>query len=402
MRLLLLLRRPTLVPPARPWLTLAPAWYSARLLPSRGSRGRTREGAVDLTDRSRAWTYQRQRLGGQAVTAIEALRSVVAAYSAHPTAPLALRARVGLLTAEQFRRLDERREALRIPGMRGSLFLAPRETAATIFAPFAISTARVMTRLRRGRMTEEEYAAAAGRVLSAATTPLLPRELQEAAGVRGSDLSLLLRTIRGEGRLLAVSQGSVRSATLRYVATECWAPEGVTGVDPSTALGDLAGMYLHAYGPARVADFAWWTGAPMGAAVRAISNHDTVDVGDGLLLPVGDERAFAAVASVKGRVDLLPRWDPYTMGHAPDGRARLVHPDNQRRIYVQKGVVAPGQPNLGLPGDGYPVVLVDAEAVGTWNLTLKESSYELFDTVTPTVRRQLEESLAAAASFLSG
>jgi hypothetical protein len=251
-------------------------------------------------------------------------------------------------------------------------------------------------------MTEEEYAAAAGRVVSAATTPLLPRELQEAAGVRGSDLSLLLRTIRGEGRLLAVSQGSVRAATLRYVATESWAPEGLVGVDPNAALGDLAGMYLRAYGPARVADFAWWTGAPMGAAARALGNHDTVDVGDGLLLPVGDESAFAAVTAVKGRVDLLPRWDPYTMGHAPDGRARLVHSDNQWRIYVQKGVVAPGQPNLGLPGDGYPVVLVDGEAVGTWNLTLKGSSCEVFDTITTTVRRRLDERLGAAASFLSG
>jgi Winged helix DNA-binding domain len=357
---------------------------------------------MDLTDRLRAWTYNRQRLGGQAATATDALRSVVAVYSAHPTAPLALGARVAGMGADDFRDLERRREALRIPGMRGSLFLAPRQTAGRIFTPFAMSTARVMTRLRRGRMTEDEYSAAASRVVAAATTPLLPRELEEAAGVKGADMSLLLRTIRGDGRLLAVSQGSLRAATLRYVATECWAPGILETVDAEAALAGLAGDYLHAYGPARVVDFAWWTGVAKGAAARAFGTHKTVDVGAGLLLAAGDEPAFTAVRPTKRTVDLLPKWDPYTMGHAPDGRARLVHPDNQQRIYVQKGVVAPGQPNLGLPGDGYPVVLVDGEAVGTWNLSLKGSSHELFDSIGATARARLDERLAATAALLAG
>jgi Winged helix DNA-binding domain len=306
------------------------------------------------------------------------------------------------MAADDFRDLERRREALRIPGMRGSLFLAPRQTAGRIFTPFAMSTARVMTRLGRGRMTEDEYSAAASRVVAAATTPLLPRELQEAAGVKGADMSLLLRTIRGEGRLLAVSQGSLRAATLRYVATECWAPGSLETVDAEAALAELAGDYLRAYGPARVVDFAWWTGVAKGAAARAIGIHKTVDIGAGLLLAAGDEPAFTAVKSTHGTVDLLPKWDPYTMGHAPDGRARLVHPDKQRRIYVQKGVVAPGQPNVGLPGDGYPVVLVDGEAVGTWNLSLKDSSHELFDSIGATARTLLDERLAAAAALLAG
>lgn len=357
---------------------------------------------MDLTDRLRAWTHHRQRLSDKAPTAMEALSSVVAVYSAHPTAPLALGARVVGMTAEDFRELDRRREALRIPGMRGSLFLAPRETAVRVFAPFVMSTARMMTRLRRGRMTEDEYAAAAARVVATATTPLLPRELQEAAGVKGADMSLLLRTIRGQGRLLAVSEGSLRTATLRYVATECWARGSLQAADADAALVDLAGDYLRAYGPARVADFAWWTGVAKNVAARALRAQETVDLGAGLLLPNGDEQPFAAVTPRSGTVDLLPKWDPYTMGHAPDGRARLVHPHNQRRIYVQKGVVAPGQPNVGLPGDGYPVVLIDGQAVGTWSVTLKGTACELFDSIGLATRRRLDERLAAAAALLAG
>lgn len=357
---------------------------------------------MNSIERLRSWTHRRQRLGDPAKSPLEALSSVVAVYSAHPTAPLALAARTAGMTADGFRRLELDRAALRIPGMRGTRFLAPRETAGRIFAPFGMSRAQFATRLRRGVISEEEYGVAADRIVAAADTPRLPRELEKAAGVKGVRMSLLLNTIRGEGRMLAVAEGSLRAAILRYVATERWAPGALVADDAEAALAQLAGDYLHAYGPARIADFAWWTGASKGEAARALESHPTIDLGEGLLLPVADEVAFAATRPLMQAIDLLPQWDAYTMGFAPDGRARLVHPDNQKRIYVQKGVVAPGQPNLGLPGDGYPVVLVDGEAVGTWNVTLKGYSTELFDTVGPATRHRLDQRLAAAAALLAG
>ena len=84
-------------------------------------------------------------------------------------------------------------------------------------------------------------------------------------------MSILLRTLRAEGRLLAVADGSLRVATLRYVATASWAPGSLSCADVGAALTDVAGDYLRAYGPARVADFAWWTGLAKGASALAIS-----------------------------------------------------------------------------------------------------------------------------------
>jgi hypothetical protein len=131
-------------------------------------------------------------------------------------------------------------------------------------------------------------------------------------------------------------------------------PEGLDAGESSDALAWLAGEYLRAYGPARVADFAWWAGVTKRAAANAIATHRTIDVGDDLVLPARDAKAFERVGKLRGTVELLPKWDSYTMGHAPDGRRRFVHPDVQRRVYTPIGT--------GFPGDGNPVVLVDGEA----------------------------------------
>jgi hypothetical protein len=73
-------------------------------------------------------------------------------------------------------------------------------------------------------------------------------------------------------------------------------------------------------------------------------------VGEGLLLPAADRPRFPRARPIRGTVDLLPKWDAYTMGHAPSGRRRLVDPDVQHLVYTPIGV--------GLAGDGNPVGLL--------------------------------------------
>ena len=356
---------------------------------------------VDTTQRLRAWTHGRQRLGDQAVTPLEAIASVVAVYSAHPTAPLALSARCRTMNAAAFRELDLRRLALRVPGMRGSQFLAARDHAARVFGAFRMTPSVLAARLRRCDLTPDQYADMADRILASATQPRLPKEFHAVTGRSGLELSVVLNTLRVQGRMLCVAGGSLRTSNLRYVATDSWAPGALQVADRDRAVAEVAGDYLRGYGPARVADFAWWAGLPKGLAQSALAMHTTIDVEDGLLLHKDDEGPFSTVTPLRGTVDLLPKWDAYTMGFAPDGRARLVHPDNQPNIYVTKGRVAPGQPNIGLPGDGFPVVLVDGEAVGTWNVTVAGASVALFDTAGPVTRRRLEERLDGVRALLS-
>jgi hypothetical protein len=349
---------------------------------------------VDLIDRLRAWSHSRQRLGSPARTPEDALRAVVAVYATHPTSPLALAARTRSLTGDRYRRIERDRKALRIPAMRKTLFLVPRENAGRIFTAARRSPEQAFRSLKRHDFSTRDYARIAARVLAAAQEPITAQDLQDAVGIKGQPLGTVLRVLRYEGRLIALAGDSLMMSAHRYVATSAWAPEGLDAGDPSDALTWLAGEYLRAYGPARVADFAWWAGITKGRAAQAIEPHRTIEIDGGLLLLARDEAAFGRVKRLRGTVDLLPKWDAYTMGHAPDGRSRFVHPDVQRIVYTPIGV--------GLSGDGNPVVLVDGEAVGVWTYTLKDGPrVQPFDTLGSTVRRRVDEKLETVAGLLA-
>jgi hypothetical protein len=349
---------------------------------------------MELTQRMRAWSYARQRLGRPAGGIERALRDVVAVYSTHPTAPLALWARTRSFTATGYRRIDRERRGVRLPAMRRTVFLVPRDHAGRIFTAVRASPAHALRAVKRHGFSTRDYERFVGRILDAAQTPLPTRELEEAAGIRGAQLGTVLRCLRLEGRILTLAGDSLLMSPHRYVAASAWMPEGLDAGDAAAALEWLAGEYLRAYGPARVEDFAWWTGVTKRMAASAVESHDTRDIGDGLLLPARDEPAFGRVPRVRGTVDLLPKWDPYTMGHAPGGRHRFVHPDVQSRVYTPIGV--------GLPGDGNPVVLVDGEVVATWTFTLKDGAdVQPFDTLGPKIRARIDDGLGAVAGLLA-
>src|SRR5437868_4318347 len=88
---------------------------------------------MQLVERLSAWSYRRQLFDCACTEPFGALRSVIGVYSTHPTAPLALLARCADLTPGAFTALEQRRHAVRLPAMRGSGFLLPRETAHLIF-----------------------------------------------------------------------------------------------------------------------------------------------------------------------------------------------------------------------------------------------------------------------------
>lgn len=194
-----------------------------------------------------------------------------------------------------------------------------------------------------------------------------------------------------DGLLLRLSAGSLRANTLRYVATDAWLGAPLAALDPEEAARSLAPLYLHAFGPARPADFAWWTGLPRVVARAALAGLELEDVGDALLLPADDLDAFAAAEPLpEDQLDVLPLWDAYTMGYAPDGRARLVAPRHLARLYDSVG-------------NANGAVLLGGRAVAAWASRFAGGRLEVrLNPFGPLPRPELEERFRAIAALLGG
>ena len=318
---------------------------------------------------------------------------MVGVYSSHPTGPLSLWARVWSFDATAFGLLEDGRTALRLPAMRGSIHILPRWTAHLAFRATAATPASEQgRRLRYAGVTTEQYDRLRAEILAAAREPCTARELRSDMDVAGEGLRQVLQTMTYEGTLLRVGAEGLRSNALRYVAADGWLGGDLPDADPDEALRWLAGEYLRAFGPARAQDFRWWAGVSAGRASSALSTVETVELGDGYLLRASDLEGFEkAEAPRPDNVDLLPKWDCYTMGYAPDGRQRFVHPDVQERVYTPAG-------------DGLGVVLVNGEVAGAWTARFSgermQVELDTFDAPGASLRRDVTERFEAAARFL--
>lgn len=292
---------------------------------------------------------------------MEALRAVVGVYSSQPSAPLSLQARTKSLTTGQFRALEDKRQVIRLPAMRGSIHLVPWDDAALIFAATSFPFEKHLRRLEIAGVSLADYRRLVPRLLEEMTLPRTAEELQEAVPIAGK-LMVLVRMMSLEG--LAVRVGtSLRSARFSYVSTESFFGKPLEVYDRVKARTWLAERYLAGYGPARVKDFAWWAALTQRDARAALAATKTVDVGAGYLLPVDLGDAFADAAPLEnGVVDFVPKWDSYTMGLAPDGRQRFIDDANLAATYSKAGAGGAGATS----GDGLPLVLRDGRAIATW------------------------------------
>jgi hypothetical protein len=319
--------------------------------------------------------YERQRLDRSAPNGAAALRDVIGVYSAHPSAPLSLHARAAKFDGAAFRRL----KAVRLPAMRQSIHLLPEKTAHLPFRATPAPASDRAKRFRHFKLTDKRYVELRAEILAAAHEPLTQEELRDATGVTDAkELKGVSAQMTRDGELVRVAAGtSLRSNELRYRAAE------IDDADADDALAWLAGEYLRAFGPIRPKDFQWWAGTTATRAKAALATHETEELDDGYLILAKDRAAFTKARAVKGKVDLLPKWDCLQMGYAPDGRDRFAHPDVIGRCYDSRG-------------DGVPVILVDGAAAGIW----PGGEIEMFDSATKTLRAAVEKRLAEVKAFL--
>ena len=258
-----------------------------------------------------------------------------------PTVYLAAWARVdGLTRTDVDKALYADRTLVKHLCMRRTLFVFRRDLLGVTVA--AAST-RVADQERRRLVKEVEKAgfvddgAAWLRAAEAATLEALDdygrghldraaRRRRPAAGldrVRAAQVLRRPRTGGSAGADLPVGGGRDRArleprrldvSRPAWSRTSTWLGEEPAVVPEREARADLVRRWLHAFGPATVADVKWWLGSTVTAVRTALADVGAVDVDlhgePGVALP--DD--LDPVESAEPSATLLPALDPTTMG----------------------------------------------------------------------------------------
>lgn len=286
----------------------------------------------------------RHRLASEtkAEGAAEVAESLVALHATDPSSvylAAMARLRVPAIGAVD-QALYERRELVRMLGMRRTMFVVPRALAPVVQAA---ATDAVELRLRR---TYEQLFAEAGvdadtarwlREVGQSVVALLaergeatatelaaaePRLRTKIALAEGKSYgasvnvtSMVLNLVAAEGLIVRGRPlGSWISSQYRWAAWQAWLPGPPTTWTAEEARVELARKWLAAFGPAGEADLRWWTGWTARATRQAIAGVPAVavdlDGAPGLLL----EEDMEPPAGPAPWVALLPALDPTAMG----------------------------------------------------------------------------------------
>lgn len=325
----------------------------------------------------------------------EITRALVALHSTDPaTVYLSARARTAdpEVTAALDGALYERRDLIRMLGMRRTVFVFPAGAVAVVRRSTTDKIAADQRKRLLGLLADasgvvdpvtwlaraEEAAlgamtAAGGSATAAELTAAVPQlrtQLVMAAGkpyeARTNVTSRLVFLLAAEGKLVRGRPlGGWLSQQYRWWLTDLWlsrqpvpvSPESASAVpapdEPalteSGARAELARRWLAAFGPAPLADLKWWTGWTLGQARQAAADAGAVEVEIGaanLALPddleiTPDPGPWAA---------LLPALDPTVMGWA------------EREWFLGQHVPA----LFDKTGNAGPTIWLNGRVVGGW------------------------------------
>jgi uncharacterized protein YcaQ len=188
-----------------------------------------------------------------------------------------------------------------------------------------------------------------------------------------------------------VCSGPSRANEATYVRADRWVP-GFHDVPADEAEEELLRGYLRAFGPARVEDFAFWTGLRLRDARRVwdrvSSEIAPVEVAGELAGLLREDLGELPGPRPKGSVRLLPYFDSYLLGRRE--RDHLVEPRFRTAVFRGQGWVA-------------PVVLAQGRVVGVWSHARNGSSVSVrvqsFAPLRSSLRGRIEEEALELGRF---
>lgn len=272
-------------------------------------------------------------------------------YVSPPVSHLELAARLAGYRPADLEVLLRERRLVGLRTLRGSAFLMPVELLPIVVPATRERNVKAFASFLRRRLSTATYEQWTNRVLEVLGPgeSLTKSEITARLDPPGDDRPLMTNVISQmatESRLVGVRVPvSWRSAKISYTRWEDWlGGVDVESPDRDEARVALARLYLGAFGPASIEDFAWWSGLTKAQARSAFVASDATSVGDLFAVgEVGGDRPSGA--------RLLPIWD--TLFVTWKDRSRFIPGDLLPFIYDASG-------------NATSVVLLEGEVAGVW------------------------------------
>ncbi|WP_103383572.1 winged helix DNA-binding domain-containing protein [Pseudonocardia dioxanivorans] len=363
------------------------------------------------------------RAAGDPAGVVDAARSVLGLHATDPaTVHLSAMARTdGAAVADVEHALYTDRTLVRMLGMRRTVWVLDRETAALVQHGCAHTVAATARRRLVGHLAEsgvddaaswladveaETLAAlhARGEAFAADLTADVPRLRTRIAATGQNATTRVLLQLAADGHIVrGRPRGSWTSTQYRWSPTAAWLGGELTPLPVEEAQAGLARRWIAAFGPAPVSDLRWFTGWTARETTRALAALDTVEVDldgvPGRVLaddPVTDDEPPAEAV-------LLPALDPTPMGW--QSRDWFLGP-HRERLFDRTGNIGPtvwwagrvvgGWAQRGAGGEVVVRCLEDvgAEAAAAIEAAAHRVATQLAGTrVTPRFRTPLEKEL---------
>jgi len=311
-------------------------------------------------------------LNQQADNVVEAVWRAAGVYGAAPTCHLSLLARTkGYTAADLDEAVMQTRTLVRVPAMRGSIYLLP-----PALVPHALALTRLPSVETYTRMDIGSYATLTDRIEQiAAEKPGTGNEIRAALGEKapkGEILRVVLRRMTHEGRIVRTRvRGGMSSQSYEYARMADWVNLPAERPSRAEALQTLAHPWLLANGPATAADLGWWAGVPLREAKEAL-----VAIQARPIRVKGVEEPLLAMDELlddlanpldnDDEIHPLPVWDSYLMAHRD--RSRYLNEAHRPYVVDRSGNVA-------------NVLLRAGRVVGIWDLDGQTFLYAAFESL---------------------
>jgi hypothetical protein len=289
---------------------------------------------------------------GDQETLVDAVSARPGFFGPNPVAFLSLIARrPSILLGDLEEALLNDRTLIRASAFRGSLFLLNTQDFPIYFRCFHnFLLQRGMQKLEEEKITKAHLFHFADLLEKA--DPKLPLSIPQVidvifAGRKNKPsqniCNRIIQKLCDMGVLVRASAKGWKGNEFTYALLKKWAPEiSLKPDNPETARTETVRKYLRAYGPASMDDIAWWTGLPRAQCQRSVAHlrrealRFHVDTyRDDMIGLKETADVLKKRLSLEEEIQLLPPWDPYTLGwHC---RKRIADKDILPFIYDPYG-----------------------------------------------------------------